>query len=185
MFLHIYEFLLSVIHHWDVLVAGTVLSAAVGVWERLQKRPIANWLFRSVIIGALVTASYFAWLDERLRIEHLTSNRISLTPAQLSAVYTGRTTSQGKELASVYIGKWTEISGVISDIGPFGESGKSFVSLKRETKDPYIFVLFESEWNKKLAALKTGEPLKVSGQIHEIQQSSLWLYNGEILELPH
>ncbi len=187
MFRHVLDFALSVAHHWEILVAGTVLSAAVAVWERYHKKPIAGWLFRSVIVASLVIAFFLAWQDERLKVEHFTTNRTLLTPKELVAVFVGRTTGQGNELARVYIGKWIEVAGTISDISPFGFgmfTQESFITLQTPN-EPTIFVRFGHEWNSKLSVLRAGEKIKVYGQISDIYNSGIWLSNGEITELPH
>ncbi len=189
MFRHLWDFALSVIQHWVALVTGCFVIAAIVVWERYRKKPIAGWLFWTVIGVFLVSACFLAWQDERLKVEHLTSNRISLTPKEIIAVFEGRTTIQGDELASIYLGKWTDYSGTINDIGSmnFGLSAGTYVSFKKDNfTDPLIMARGSSaKWNKQLSMLRSGDKIKVGGHISKIYKDGLWLDDGEIIELPH
>jgi hypothetical protein len=55
----------AVIWHWQALVTGGVITAALEIWRRLGGRPLSRkWYIVVFIGGYFVIASFLAWRDE-------------------------------------------------------------------------------------------------------------------------
>jgi putative nucleic acid binding protein len=178
---HIGGFIHAVCQHWWILLMGAV-SGGLSLWEKWREKPIPRRVFVAGLGIAFTVACFLAWQDERLIIEKLHLDRISLSPSELIRVFDGRTTAQGDELASVYLGKWIEISGVISDISTYRGFKSTTASVFLTDTKPYIFLLFEEQWLNRLKALQAGDKIKAFGQIQSVDRASIRIENSEIVE---
>lgn len=182
---HLWDFALALISQWAALVTGGIVVAVIAFVERIRKKPIAGKLFWAAIIASFFFASFLAWRDERVRVESLHLDRLTLKPIDLANTVRGLTTSQSQKLARVYIGKWIEASGQISDIRTdVGMSvDRAGVTLKDDS-GPVIAAVFVKKWTEPISVLRAGERIRLIGQISKIETNWIWLEDCELLEVP-
>jgi hypothetical protein len=72
---HAWEFVVAVARQWGALATGGFVVALIGVYERLNGRPIAGRPFWIAIMISLVVAFFLVWRKERLTVEKLSSAR--------------------------------------------------------------------------------------------------------------
>jgi hypothetical protein len=68
---HAWEFVVAVARQWGALATGGFVVALIGVYERLNGRPIAGRLFWIAVIISLLVAFFLVWRKERLGVEGL------------------------------------------------------------------------------------------------------------------
>ena len=60
----IFQFAWAVLQHWQALLTGGLVIAALGAFERKKGKPLSWKAFRWIAIAALFAAFYMAWHDE-------------------------------------------------------------------------------------------------------------------------
>jgi hypothetical protein len=196
-------------HHWFVksCVGAAFWAFALGFQVSGFTSPlVALALF---FIGAvLLVTAYLSWskqrgwlhpwlaketpsarVDTRASAPVRTEDRqgrifVNVTPHYLIRLFDGYTSIQASNLVKPFIGKWIELSGQLGDILPYGiESAQ--VSFKRLSWDrPLHFVImyFRGKyWLNRISVLKVGDPIKVIGQIQEVNSIAVHLDNCELV----
>lgn len=193
---HVWDFIVVVVYNWVALVGG-IVGMGIGFYERYKKRRFIGWRFRAVLGIALFVAAFLAWRDERLKIESLHLDRTTQTPTQLTQIYSGRTTTQGATLAAIYIGKWMEVSGQITDIQAFQTRWfllptiSYYMSILDDNPDntdwmlPKVSGTFDPKWSETLSVLKPKERITILGKISEVREHGVDLIDCRITALPH
>jgi hypothetical protein len=115
---------------------------------------------------------------------------VNVTPEYLLGLFEDHVSLQAEKLASVYIGKWIEISGPLGDVFPrrggkdsytssvvFGDRGVA-------SNKAYVFMQFHDTWIDRLEVLRRGSTIKILGQITEISRAQVELDNCEIVDHP-
>ncbi len=154
---HLWAFVVSVLRQWAVLVTGTLIVGLIGVYEHAIQKPISGWPFWSAIIASLFVAFFLAWRKERLIVERSGSSLLPLTPQDLADVFVGRTLVQGNKLATIHLGKWMEVSGLIDNVHEFDFINRllyasNSVWLVNAPGKAKVFMLFKRKWAKRLSA---------------------------------
>lgn len=185
---HIWDFLSAVIANW-VALAGGIIGVLIGLLERHNKKPFIGRPFWCAMAFALLISCFWAWRDERLQVEALHLDKISLTPKELVQIFNERTTAQGENLAAVYTGKWIEVSGTISDVkfwpnGLFWKrAGVTLMNNDDPKNNPVVGATFVEKWTEPFSALRVGEKIRALGQIRKIEKGWVWLEDCELMEI--
>jgi outer membrane murein-binding lipoprotein Lpp len=87
-----------------------------------------------------------------------------LTPAQIGAIYDGRTPLQG-DILFAEGGKWLETDGKVENVVPGG------IFLRRDDGQQ-IICTFDNTWRAKLSVLRLNDVIKVIGKLHSSQNKN-------------
>ncbi len=178
MFRDFMRFLWAVWREWKVLLTGGSIIAAFGLWGMLGKKAPpqnVNWL----IVGTtLMLAAFLAW-----RKEWMAAGRgfVNINAKELIDLFRGRTEVQARSLVQTHIGKYTKITGTISDVArPFTFT---FVYLNTEP-DARIMMSFFFGWNgTPFLLLPLGTRITVAGRISDIDSSGITLANCRLIAI--
>jgi len=73
----ILQFIVSVLHHWQVLLTGGIVIAALTIYERYKKKALRWQTYFRLIVGFLIVAMFLAWRDEHQISQNLKTTQAS------------------------------------------------------------------------------------------------------------
>ncbi len=105
-----------------------------------------------------------------------------VTPHTLAALFQRNPDAQAKALLRIYIGKWIEVAGLVSDIDlSDGPQWLSLIILKRGMEaSPAVSLHFTHAWRDRLSVLAPGHEVRAHGKISRIGPSYLELTDCEL-----
>jgi hypothetical protein len=149
-----------------------------------------NWPQRiGSLMVILVLAGLVSWGINRLNKKRagtpsiqntLTDGRIFVpaAPEDLAGIYDKKTEVQGARAAEIYLGKWIQVSGKVTDV-----SADHTVLIKSDGDGMTVFLRFPRKESDRLQILPRGHFLKVNGQIKRITPNWVMLENCELVEI--
>lgn len=102
---------------------------------------------------------------------------VDLDPTYIVGLFKDHTDIQAQKLIENYIGKWTQISGTLSQVSAFNESAQvTFERWHNDSPDPYMrltpYMYFHGkQWVDRLSMMRRGTPIKVRGRITGINSA--------------
>ncbi len=111
----------------------------------------------------------------------------NITPEYLVGLYDGGHTSLGANLrASVFIGKWLQVTGPLGNIvggdRSFDGSRLPAVGSITSTNGTYFHLVFRGEWIERAAMVPKNETVTVRGKIQDIARALITLDDVELIE---
>ena len=143
-----------------------------------------NWPQRiGSLLVLLALAGLVSWAINRLNKKPASTSKnegrvfVPIAPKEITAIYDGKTEAQGDQAAAIYIGKWLQVSGKVSDV-----SSDCKVQLQSEGDNPILFLRFPREEFDRLQILPRGHFLTANGQIKYFSGNYILLINCELLK---